>query len=93
MLIVSYDFEYNNVRARFSKFLKKFGRKIQYSVYEVKHSQRVLQNVISEVELRYKKQFRNADSVVIMPFCEACQKKVIRYGYAKNEEKDVIVFE
>ncbi|MBI5401556.1 CRISPR-associated endonuclease Cas2 [Candidatus Wolfebacteria bacterium] len=93
MLFISYDFERNNPRAKFSKFLKKFGRKIQYSVYEIRHSQRVLQNILSEVELKYKKQFRNADSIVIVPICEACQKKIVRYGFAANEEKDVIIFE
>ena len=92
MLIVSYDFENNKPRAKFSKFLKKFGRKLQYSVYEIRHSPRVLQNVLSEIELKYKKQFKNTDSIIITPLCEACQKKIVRYGYAVNEEKDVIVF-
>lgn len=93
MLFVSYDFEDNKPRAKFSKFLKKFGRKIQYSVYEIRHSARVLQNILSEIELKHKKQFRNADSIIIAPLCEACQKKIVRYGYAANEEKDVIVFD
>lgn len=92
MLFVSYDFGNNKVRSKFSKFLKKFGRKLQYSVYEVRHSQRVLQNIMSEVELKYSKQFKNADSIIIAPLCEACKKKVVRYGYAVNEEKDVIMF-
>jgi len=92
MLVISYDFENNKPRTRFSRFLKKFGRKLQYSVYEIRHSARVLQNILSEVELKYKKEFRNADSILIMPLCEACQKKIVRYGYAKNDEKDVVVF-
>jgi len=93
MLLVSYDFENNRVRAKFSKFLKKFGRKIQYSVYEIRNSDRILQNILSEVELGYKKSFRNTDSIIIAPLCESCRKKVVRYGYAKNDEKEVVVFE
>lgn len=93
MLIVSYDFEEDRPRTKFAKFLKKFGRKLQYSVFEIKHSPRVLQNILSEIELRYQKQFRNADSIIITPLCEACQKRVVRYGYAVNEEKDVVVFD
>lgn len=92
MLVVSYDFENNKPRARFSKFLKKFGRKLQYSVYEIRHSPRVLQNILSEVELKYKEEFKNTDSIIIMPLCEGCKKKVARYGYAKNDEKDVVIF-
>ena len=59
MLIVAYDFTDNKVRSKFSKFLKKYGHKIQYSVYEIRNSQRVLQNILDEIELRYKKSFKN----------------------------------
>lgn len=92
MLIVSYDFTDNKIRSRFSRFLKKFGRKIQYSVYEIKNSQRVLQNILDEVELRYKKQFKNSDSILIYHICEGCKKKIVRYGYANNEEKEIVYF-
>lgn len=92
MLIVSYDFTDNYIRGRFSKFLKKFGGKIQYSVYEIKNSPRILQNILDEIELSYKKDFSGADSVLIFPICESCKKKIFRYGYAENEEKEVIVF-
>ena len=93
MLIVSYDFEDDKKRSKFSKFLKKYGRKIQYSVYEIRNSQRVLQNILTEIELKYKKHFTGSDSILIFYLCEACEKKIIRYGYAKNEEEDVVVFD
>ena len=93
MLFVSYDFENDRKRARFAKFLKKFGKKVQYSVYEIKNSPRVLQNILSEIELKYKKDFSGADSVLIFYFCESCQKKIKRYGYATNEEEEVVVFQ
>lgn len=90
MLIVSYDFESNKTRARFARFLEKRGNRIQYSVWEVKNSARVLQNILTEVELRYKKEFTGADSIVIFQICEGCKKKIKRYGYAKHEESDLI---
>jgi len=93
MIIVSYDFENDKKRNKFSKFLKKYGRKIQYSVYEIKNSPRVLQNILSEIKLKYEKEFTGSDSILIFNICEGCQKKIKRYGYAKNEEKDIIVFE
>ncbi len=92
MIIVAYDFTDNRRRARFSKFLKKFGRKIQYSVFEIKNSQRILQNILDEIELRYKKQFKGSDSVLIFRICEGCRAKIARYGYAANEEKEIVVF-
>ena len=93
MVIICYDFTDNKTRARFSKFLKKYGRKIQFSVYEIKNSQRILQNILDEIELRYQKEFTNSDSILIFSVCEGCKKKVRRYGYASNEEEDVVIFE
>ena len=91
MLIVSYDFEDDRARGRFSKFLEKYGRRIQYSVFQLRESERVLQNVLLEVELKYKKTFIGADSIVIFHVCEGCTKKVKRYGYARHEGEDVIM--
>jgi CRISPR-associated protein Cas2 len=93
MFIICYDFKDDRTRARFSKFLKKFGRKIQYSIYEIKNSRRLLKNILNEVELKYKKDFSNSDSIIIFQVCDRCSKEIIRYGYAKNEELDVVVFE
>lgn len=92
MLLISYDFSNDKTRAKFSKFINKYGRRIQYSVYEIRNSERVLQNILNEIELIYKKKFTGADSIVIIPISEADKKKVKRYGYAENEEKEVVVF-
>lgn len=35
--------------------------------------------------------FTNEDSIVIIPICKACEEKIVRYGYAKNEEDEVIM--
>jgi len=92
MLLVSYDITNNKTRTKFAKFLKKYGRRLQYSVFEIKNSQRVLQNILKEVEYLYKKKFENTDSVVIIKICKSCKKKIVRYGYAVNEEKEVVFF-
>ncbi len=93
MIIVSYDFSNDKTRTKFSKFLKKFGRKIQYSVFEINNSDRVLKNILNEIELKYKKSFKGSDSVLIYQLCDRCKKDIIRYGYAANEEKEIVFFE
>lgn len=93
MLIIAYDFSNDGTRARFAKFIHKFGRKLQYSVYEIRNSPRVLQNIKTEVELVYKKKFEGGDSVLIFQLCEGDKKKIARYGYAENDEKEVVIFE
>lgn len=92
MIIVCYDFSDDGRRSRFSKFLKSYGRKIQFSVYEIKNSQRILRNILREIELRYKKEFDGSDSVLIFQTCEGCNKKIIRYGSHCNEEQEVVYF-
>lgn len=92
MLIVSYDFTNDKTRAKFAKFLKQYGNRIQYSVFSVSNSPRVLRNILAEVDIRYKKQFKDTDSIVLFSTCEGCKKKIIRYGYARHEEKDVVYF-
>lgn len=92
MLIVSYDFTNDKIRAGFSKFLKKYGTRMQYSVFSLRNSPRVLRNVVAEVDARYKKQFKETDSIVIFSTCEGCNKKIIRYGCAKHDVEDVVYF-
>lgn len=93
MLIVTYDISSDKVRTRFSKYLTKFGRKLQYSVYEIRNSQRVKNNIQQVIELRFKKHFQGGDSIVLFDVCERCKGDITRYGYACNDEKDVVVFE
>lgn len=90
MLICAYDFASDKKRAKFAKFLRKYGYRIQYSIFLLDNSKRVLQNVINEINLKYKKDFTGLDSILIFSTCEACDKKILRYGYAKNEDIDVL---
>lgn len=92
MFIVSYDFEDTKRRTKFSNLLKKYGRRLQYSVFELKNSQRILDNIQKEIDLKYKPLFTKNDSIVIIYVCEGCKRKIKRYGYAVNEEKEVLFF-
>ena len=91
MLIVSYDISDDKLRTRFSKFLEKFGFRLQYSVFQVTNSKRVLDNIVSEVEGKFGKRFAQSDSVIIFKMTENCQK--LTYGYAANDDKTLIVID
>jgi CRISPR-associated protein Cas2 len=90
MLLVTYDFTDDKTRTKFSKFLKKFGVRIQYSVFRIKNSPRVLNNIVSEIEHKYRKMFGIGDSIFIFKFCEGCDKKVLKFGHAANEEVEIL---
>lgn len=44
---------------------------------------------MAEIEGRYSKKFSETDSVILFSMSKHCQTRF--YGYANNEEKDLIV--
>ncbi len=89
MIIISYDIANDKLRTQFSKYLCRFGHRIQYSVFEIDNSNKLLKNILCEIENQFSKRFGEADSVYIFKLSTSCQ--VTRYGYAKHEEEDVII--
>ncbi len=89
MIIVSYDISNDKLRTHFSKYLCKFGHRIQYSVFEIDNSKKILDNILCDIENRYTKRFSDMDSIYIFNLSSSCE--VIRYGYAKHEEDDVLI--
>lgn len=93
MYIICYDISNDSVRAKFAKFVRKYGRPLQYSVIELKNSERLLRMIISEIELKFSKLFSYSDSVLIFPVNEVAAKNTYRYGYPVEAEKTVISIE
>ena len=89
MLLISYDISNDKVRTKFSKYLSKFGFRLQYSVFEIINSDTVLKNIETEIQNTYMKAFTEEDSIIIFNLSETCKKTC--YGYAKNEEKEIFV--
>lgn len=89
MLLVSYDISDDKLRNKFAKFLKKFGYRLQYSVFQVTNSQRVLENIAAEIDNKFSRKFGNTDSVIIFHLSQQCKK--YSFGYARNEDSDLII--
>jgi CRISPR-associated protein Cas2 len=88
-LLVAYDIADDKLRTRFSKFLSKFGRRIQYSLFELRNSERILNLVSLEIKAKYANKFTQSDSVIIFKMSTSCEQ--ISFGYAKNDETDLII--
>lgn len=89
MIIISYDISNNKKRAKFNKYIRKFGHMLQYSVYEIENSERVLNNIIADLNNKWLKQFDQADSVYIFQMSSSC--KIHKYGYARNEDSELLI--
>lgn len=89
MYLVLYDIESDRLRTKFSKFLEKYGRRLQYSVFEIQNSARILDNVKTEIIINFEKRFAQGDSVLIYSVPDtAC---VCKFGYPVNEETDLVI--
>lgn len=89
MIVISYDISDDKLRTRFSKYLQRFGHRLQYSVFEIDNSERILNNITADIRNIFEKKFSQEDSVIIFKMSASCD--IIRFGYAKNDEKDFII--
>ena len=91
MLIVAYDIHNNKLRTKFWKLLKKFWRRLQYSVFEVKNSERILWILKTEIENIYAPRFTWADSIIVFPVSDSLNKKVLRFWQPALEEEELLL--
>ncbi|MBT3438887.1 CRISPR-associated endonuclease Cas2 [Candidatus Woesearchaeota archaeon] len=91
MLIVTYDIHKDKTRTRFSTFLKKFGYRLQYSVFQIRNSKRLLNVIISEIKGNFENRFDQNDSIIIFNMSQQC--KITKFGYAKNDDEDLIIID
>lgn len=89
MIIVSYDISDTKLRTKFAKFLSKFGHRLQYSMFKIDASERMLSVIEANIKNKFEKQFQQTDSIMIFRLSNTC--KITRYGYAKNDEDSLII--
>ena len=89
MIIISYDISNDKKRAKFNKYIKKFGHMLQYSVYEIENSEKILNNIATDLNNKWLKQFDQTDSVYIFQMNPSC--KIQKYGFARNEDAELLI--
>ena len=62
---------------------------LRYSVYEIENSERILNNIITDINNRWLKEFDQTDSVYVFKMSSSCQ--VEKYGYARNEDTELLI--
>lgn len=88
MIIISYDIKDDKLRTRFSKMLMRHGAiRLQYSVYEVNNTSRIIENIKIQVKEKYGRQFTPEDSVVIF---EVSGKDVMKFGNAIHRDQEIV---
>ncbi|MBQ3368579.1 CRISPR-associated endonuclease Cas2 [bacterium] len=88
MLVISYDISDDKLRCRFAKMLTRNGAiRLQYSVYEVNNSNRVMDNIVLKIEDEYSRKFGGGDSVIIF---DVSAVKLKKYGNAIHRDQDIV---
>ncbi len=89
MLVISYDISDTKLRTRFAKILTSSGAiRLQYSVYEVNNTSRVLDNLLLKID-NFSHYFTGGDSVIIF---DVAAVKLKKYGNAIHRDTDIVYF-
>ncbi len=89
MILISYDIKNDKIRTRFSKMLTKLGAiRLQFSVYEVNNTRRIMDNLTAKIEA-YSKLFTYDDSVIVF---QVEADKLTKYGNAIHRDRPVVYF-
>lgn len=62
---------------------------LQYSVYEIDNSEKLLNNIVAEINSKWLKRFDETDSVYIFQLSASC--KVQKFGFARHEDDDLLI--
>ena len=58
-------------------------------MYEIDNSEKILYNIVAEINNNFAKSFDQSDSVYIFHLSASC--KVQKFGYAKNEDEPLLI--
>lgn len=87
VIMVAYDISDDKLRNRFSKFLEQYGVRLQYSLFEIQNSPRVLNLILSKIEGEFEKKFKMTDSILIF---RTDDSRTIKYGNAIHRDSDIV---
>ena len=89
LVLISYDISNDKLRTRFNRFIRKYGGKLQFSVYEIDNSPTILDNIVNEITTNFEKKFSEEDSIIIINLSKSC--KITKFGYAKHDDEEIII--
>ncbi len=87
VIIVAYDISSDKTRTQFSKFLERYGVRVQFSVFEIENSKRVLDIVKTAIKSKFGEKFEEGDSIYVF---KTNHKDSMRFGSASLLDNDII---
>ena len=59
--------------------------------HELENSDRILNNVITQIENKFEKQLDESDSILLFLLSSSC--KVLKYGFPRHEDEELYIVE
>ena len=84
MIVVSYDISDDKLRTKFSKYLSKFGHRLQYSVFEIDNSKRIVDNIVTDIKIVLKNVLHNrivllySNCLQVVKYLDLVMQKMMR---------------
>lgn len=78
MYVVSYDISNDKVRTKIAKELENFGRRVQYSVFECRISEKQFEQLYGKLTVLMQEE--KEGNVRIYKLCGKCERDVITIG-------------
>lgn len=75
--LLSYDISNDKRRTRLAKFLKDYGQRVQYSVFEVFEGEAELKMLFEKLQEFIDPE---EDSLRMYTLCQGCRKKIVSVG-------------
>lgn len=89
MLLVTYDIKDTRLRTKFSRLLQKYGERLQLSVFQIKNSQKIVNQVKDEIENNFKPKFSQDDSILAFSIQDNAQ--ILHAGRNIDDTEDLII--
>jgi CRISPR-associated protein Cas2 len=92
MILVMYDIGNSRTRTRISKFLERYGRRLQYSIFEICQPDITIELIKKTIQIEYRPKIKNKDSILIVPIFPSLENQIIRIGAKVKKEKAYLTF-
>jgi CRISPR-associated protein Cas2 len=90
MILIAYDIHNTRNRTRLSRYLEKYGRRLQFSVFEIDQHYSTQSEILEYIKSEFRPKLKNNDSILIVPILPGTDSKVIRYGRKIQKEKQYL---
>lgn len=85
MILIAYDISNTKTRTQLSKYLLRYGRRLQFSIFEIDQPVSVHQKIIAHIRSTYGIRIKGNDSILIIPINASQRCSIVRMGSTIKE--------